>query len=152
MDRRTLLAGIAAASLGGIGAARAAPSARVYAHRGLAIRGADPVAYFRRGAEAAGRPGLALDWAGAIWRFAEEARRAAFAAEPEAFAPQYGGYCAWAVAAKGSLASTRPETWSIVGGRLFLNYDEGVQALWNADRAGFIAEADRRWPEVAARG
>ena len=156
MNRRTLLVGagtaLAAAALGAAFARgrRGLAPARVFSEGGLAIRGTDPVAYFTRGAPRAGDPALTHDWAGATWAFESAGNRDRFAAEPSAYAPRYGGFCAWAVAAKGQLFSTRPENWAIVDGRLYLNFDDAVQAMWNADRAGFIAEADRRWPEIVA--
>ncbi|MEM7487697.1 MAG: YHS domain-containing (seleno)protein [Pseudomonadota bacterium] len=121
---------------------------RVFTVDGIAIRGTDPVAYFTEGAPVPGRADFAHDWRGATWHFASAENRDLFVADPEAYAPQYGGYCAWAVAAKGSLETTQPENWSIVEGRLFLNYNDDVQDMWDEDRSGFIAEADRRWPEV----
>ncbi|MEM9209568.1 MAG: YHS domain-containing (seleno)protein, partial [Pseudomonadota bacterium] len=71
----------------------------------------------------------------------------AFVAEPEAYAPQYGGYCAWAVA-QGKLAAGDPEHWEIVDGRLFVNYNRKIQERWAADRDAFIVQADDNWPEV----
>ena len=157
MDRRTLITAAGAATLAAT-AARAGwfgsgelAAARVYAPDGLAIRGTDPVAYFTDAAPVPGDAGISLEWADATWRFASAANRDAFAADPDAYAPRYGGFCAWAVAAKGELYSTEPANWSIVDGRLYLNFSDAVQAMWNADRAGFIAEADRRWPEIVAR-
>ena len=122
----------------------------IYTEDGVAIGGTDPVAYFTEGAPVAGSPDFTHDWSGATWHFASAENRDLFAADPETYAPAYGGYCAWAVAAKGSLATTQPENWAIVDGRLFLNYNDAVQAQWNEDIPGFIAEGDRRWPDVAA--
>ena len=150
MNRRTLLA----ASLAVAGAAwtmRPEPLAAqaIHAEGGVAIDGTDPVAYFREGAPVTGDPAITHEWQGATWRFASAANRDAFAADPAAYAPQYGGHCAWAVAAKGTLVPTDPDNWAIVDGKLYLNYDDGVQRLWDADRPGFIRDADRRWPEVS---
>ena len=98
-----------------------------------------------------GSPEHSLQWGGVTWHFASDANRDAFAADPEAYAPRYGGFCAWAVAAKGELYSTQPENWSIRNGRLYLNFNDDIQARWEKDPQGFIAEADRRWPELVAR-
>jgi YHS domain-containing protein len=122
----------------------------VFAVDGIAIRGTDPVAYFTEGRPVEGSAEFTHDWEGATWRFASAENRDAFAADPEAYAPAYGGYCAWAIAAKGSLATTQPQNWAIVDGRLFLNYNDDVEARWNEDIPGFIAQGDRNWPEVAA--
>lgn len=124
------------------------PTAPVFAADGYAIRGYDPVAYFAAGRPVAGDDAFTADWNGAVWRFASAGNRDAFLAEPESFAPQYGGFCAWAVAAKGELYSTRPENWSIVDGRLYLNFNDDVQATWETDVPGFIEAGDQRWPEI----
>ncbi len=124
----------------------------VFAKDGVAIRGTDPVAYFTEGRPVAGDTTHALEWNGAVWYFASAENRAAFEAEPERYAPQYGGFCAWAVAEKGKLYSTRPENWSIVDGKLYLNFNDDIQARWQEDIPGFIARGDERWPEVLRGG
>ncbi|MEM7643620.1 MAG: YHS domain-containing (seleno)protein [Pseudomonadota bacterium] len=153
--RRTLLLGAGAAVLAASGASafifgRGVEEGQVFTIDGIAIRGTDPVAYFTEGRPVAGSADFAHDWNGATWHFASAENRDLFAADPEAYAPAYGGYCAWAVAARGSLATTQPENWAIVDGRLFLNFNDDVQARWDEDRAGFIEQGDRRWPEVIA--
>ena len=95
-----------------------------------------------------GTPHFSLMWSGVEWHFATSSNRDAFEADPLAYAPQYGGYCAWAVAEKGVLYSTQPKNWTVVQGKLYLNYDDGVQETWITDRAGFIERGDKRWPEV----
>ena len=113
---------------------------------GTAINGYDPVAYFD-GGPVEGSSDFTHDWNGATWRFASAENRDRFAADPEAFAPQYGGYCAWAVA-QGYTASTDPEAWSVVDGKLYLNYSKSVQAQWEGDIPGNIAKGDANWPSV----
>ena len=120
----------------------------VFSEDGLAIRGTDPVAYFTEGQPRQGREDLSFEWTGATWRFASAENRDAFKADPVAYAPQYGGFCAWAVAAKGELYSTQPANWAIVDGKLYLNFNDDIQARWDTDIPGFIAEGDRRWPEI----
>ncbi len=120
----------------------------VFSENGIAIRGTDPVAYFTEGRPVAGSQAHILDWNGAIWRFASAENLAAFRAEPTRYAPQYGGFCAWAVATKGKLYSTQPANWRIVDDKLYLNFNDSVQATWETDIPGFIQEADRRWPEI----
>jgi hypothetical protein len=88
-----------------------------------------------------------VTWQGAAWRFASAENRERFEADPVAYAPQYGGWCAWAVA-EGYTASTVPEAWKIVDGRLYLNYSRGVQRRWERDIPGNIARADANWPGV----
>jgi YHS domain-containing protein len=125
-----------------------APAQTVYAEQGLAIRGTDPVAYFDQARPVAGRPEFALDWNGATWRFASAANRDRFAADPQRFAPAYGGFCAYAVS-EGYTAPTDPEAWRIVNGRLFLNYDRSVQRTWERDIPGRVARGDANWPRLS---
>ena len=113
----------------------------------LAVSGYDPVAYFVEGRPVEGRKAFEFEWNGATWRFANADNRAAFAADPEKFAPQCGGYCAWAVS-QGTTASTEPEVWRIVDGKLYLNYSKSVQSTWVRDIPGNIAKADKNWPGV----
>ena len=84
---------------------------------------------------------------GAAWRFANAANRDAFAADPEAYAPQFGGYCAWAVS-EGYTASTVPEAWRIVDGKLYLNYSRRIQSRWERDIPGNIARGTANWPDL----
>jgi len=126
-------------------------AAPVYAPEGVAIGGTDPVAYFAEDRPVQGSEQHAFDWNGATWHFATAENRDRFAAEPERYAPRYGGFCAWAVAEKGQLYSTQPSNWAIVDGKLYLNYSDDIQARWQEDIAGFISEADRRWPEIRAK-
>lgn len=117
---------------------------------GLAIKGYDPVAYFEGSGPIKGNKSFAHTWKGARWLFASEEHRARFAAEPEKFAPQYGGYCAWAVA-QGYTADIDPTAWRVVEGRLYLNYDANVQEKWLKDVPGHIRKADENWPKLRDR-
>ena len=112
---------------------------------GLAIRGYDPVAYFTQQKAVRGSEQFVYSWMGATWRFASVQDRDQFAANPTQYAPQYGGYCSYAVS-KGHTASIDPEAWRIVDGRLYLNYSKGVQKNWEQDVPGNILKADRNWP------
>lgn len=114
---------------------------------GTAIDGTDPVAYFTQGKPVPGTSDHSYDWNGATWRFASAENRELFAADPEKYAPQYGGYCAWAVS-QGYTASTDPDAWSIVDGKLYLNYNQSVQDKWERDVPGNIAAGDKNWPKV----
>lgn len=114
---------------------------------GVAIQGYDPVAYF---ADARPRRGLEahfFDWQGARWRFVSAANRDAFAADPERYAPAYGGFCAFGVAS-GYKVAIDPEAWAIVDGKLYLNYSKSVQRNWQADIPGYIAKANTTWPAL----
>lgn len=100
-----------------------------FTSRGKAIRGYDPVAYFTEGKPSEGMLRFTHRWLDALWYFASDENRALFIEEPERYAPQYGGYCAWAVS-RGYTASTDPEAWMIVDEKLYLNYSKSVQAEW----------------------
>lgn len=114
---------------------------------GTAIDGTDPVAYFTEGRPVEGSTSFTHEWNGATWRFVSAENRDKFKAAPEKYAPQYGGYCAWAVS-KGYTASTDPNAWKIVDGKLYLNYNKDVQKQWEGDIPGNIAAADGNWPKV----
>lgn len=116
----------------------------------LAVGGYDAVAYFKMGKPVQGNAQFETAYKGATWRFASRENLDAFRSNPEAYAPQYGGYCAWAVA-QGYTASGDPQVWTIVGGKLYLNYDRSVQAKWEKDIPGFIAKGDRNWPGVLGK-
>ena len=121
-------------------------TAPVYQTSRGALDGYDPVAFFA-GAPAAGRPELTHQWNGATWRFASADNLAAFQRAPEQYAPQFGGYCAYAVA-NGYTAKTAPEAWHIADGKLYLNFDTSVREQWLAQKAGFIRAAEQNWPRV----
>ena len=112
-----------------------------------AVGGYDPIAYFTDGKAIEGKRDITFTWKGVTWRFASEKNRDLFTAKPEAYAPQYGGYCAWAVS-RGYTAKGDPRYWKVVGGRLYLNYDAGVQKDWEKDIPGNIAKGDKNWPVV----
>ncbi len=112
-----------------------------------AIDGYDPVAYFKAQKPVRGDPRYIHEWHGATWRFASEENRAAFAAAPERYAPQFGGYCAFAVAS-GYTAKSDPEAWHVEGDRLYLNFDQSVKSDWMEKRAELIPEGAKNWPRV----
>jgi YHS domain-containing protein len=116
---------------------------------GVAVAGHDPVAYFPEGRPVAGKASIALSHNGAKWWFASEANREAFRRTPDRYAPQFGGYCAWAVS-QGHTAPIDPRAWTIREGKLYLNYDLAVQAEWEKDIAANIAKGERNWPRIRA--
>jgi hypothetical protein len=114
---------------------------------GLAADGYDVVAYFTEGKPVKGSKDFVHEWQGAKWRFASAAHRDQFTAAPENFAPQFGGYCAWAVS-QGYTAGIDPTAWKIVNDKLYLNYSAKVQKTWEQDTAGHIRMAEVNWPGV----
>jgi YHS domain-containing protein len=94
-----------------------------------------------------GKPSIALNYGGAQWHFSSAANRKAFKADPDKYAPQFGGYCAYAVS-QGYTAKGEPEVWQIVEGKLYLNFSRGVQKIWLRDIPGYIVSAKTNWPSV----
>ncbi|WP_310093943.1 MULTISPECIES: YHS domain-containing (seleno)protein [Bosea] len=115
-----------------------------------AIRGYDPVAYFRESAPRQGLAEHALIRDEAVWRFASAENKALFKADPQRYLPAYGGFCAYGTS-RGYLVKIEPEAWSIVGGRLFLNYDLDTRATWLSDTEAHIMRADTLWPTLSDR-
>jgi hypothetical protein len=118
--------------------------------QGVALKGYDPVAYFERKQPVKGTPQFSHEWMNAKWLFSSAADRDRFAADPARYAPQYGGYCAYAVS-QGHTAPIDPEAWRVVDGKLYLNYSKGVQKKWSEDIPGYIEKADRNWPAISSK-
>jgi YHS domain-containing protein len=114
---------------------------------GAAIKGYDPVAYFTENKPVPGSPAYQAEYKGSTFRFASQAHRDAFMADPERYAPQYGGFCAFGTAG-GYKAAIDPAAFTIVDGKLYLNYNADVQKQWARDIPGFISKADKNWPQV----
>ena len=119
----------------------------VYAPAGRAINGYDPVAFFTNNKPTLGTEEFKYNWKGANWYFASKENLQQFAASPERYAPQYGGYCAYGTA-EGHKAPTKAETFTIEDGKLYFNYNNDVKKEWDKNRPAFISKADLAWPEV----
>ena len=130
-------------------ASRAAANEQVVVdwHSGLAISGYDPVAFFTDSKPVTGKPDIELRYGGAVWRFANIGNRAAFAARPDIYMPQYGGHDPLGVA-RGLAVAGNPNVWLIAGTRLFLFYDGERRDKFVANPDRVIAPADRKWPDV----
>ena len=113
----------------------------------LAVEGYDPVGYFTVGKAVKGSKKFQMEWMGAKWRFSSAENMALFQQEPEKYAPQYGGYCAWAMA-KGQTAGIDPQQFSIVDDKLYLNFNKSIQGKWTENRDELIRLADEEWPEL----
>ena len=149
MTRNRFLAVAAVAALCSFlpAAGFAAPRVNKSFFGSVALDGYDPVAYFTDGKPVEGRSEITHEWNGAVWRFATAEHRDLFVADPAKYAPQYGGYCAYAVS-QGHTADIDPAAWKIVDGKLYLNYDREVQKLWEQDVPGYIRKADENWPRI----
>ncbi len=148
INRRAVICGaLVLASFSGLAVAAENP---VYSSGGIAINGYDPVAYFTQGKPVAGIAGIEAAWNGATWLFSSEANKAAFVAAPEKYAPQYGGYCAYAVS-KGYTAKTDPAAFTVRSGKLYLNYSPAVAQTWLGAVDANIAAGDANWPGLIGR-
>jgi hypothetical protein len=116
-------------------------------HTGLAIDGYDPVAFFTDGKPLQGSSNLELRKGDVVWRFINVGNRAAFAAAPDVYMPQYGGYDPIGVA-RGLAVAGNPNVWLIQGQRLFLFYDSARRQKFASDPNRVMASADRKWPDV----
>ena len=116
-------------------------------HRGIAIAGYDPVAYFTDGKPVVGDPQIWALHRGATYLFASEDHRWQFLREPEHYAPAFGGYCGFA-ASIARLSPTSPEYWQIIDNRLVLQHNQHAFELFNKDAVGNLAQADANWPKL----
>jgi pentapeptide MXKDX repeat protein len=129
------------------GMMKAVPHALNLDKSGVALHGYDPVAYFIAGTPEAGKSDFTSTHEGATYHFASAASRDAFAASPERYAPQFGGYCAMGVAL-GKKLDIDPAAWRIVDGKLYLNVNKQVQRDWQKDIPGNIQKAVANWPRI----
>jgi len=119
----------------------------VFIKSDAAIQGYDPVAYFKESKPVKGKAELSYAWKQATWHFSSQQNLEDFKGNPEKFAPQFGGYCAYGMA-EGHKAPTSPDAWTVVDDKLYLNYNKNVKQLWNKDRPANIEKATKNWPKV----
>ena len=115
---------------------------------GLALKGFDVVAYFKEGKAVEGKKDFEHTWMDATWRFSTAENRDLFAKDPEKYAPQFGGYCAFGVTS-GYLAPIDPTAWKVVDDKLYLNYDSEIQKRWAKDIPGNIKKGHEKWPAAS---
>lgn len=115
--------------------------------QGIALQGYDPVAYFTSGAPAKGSTTFTATHDGATYHFATAENLEKFKADPAAYAPQYGGFCAMGVALHKKLDGD-PNVWKIVDGNLYLNVNSEVSVAWQRDIPGNLAKANEEWPQI----
>lgn len=114
----------------------------------VAVSGYDTVSYFQgSGKPVLGDARFMVKHAGAEYHFSSQANADTFKADPDAYAPQYGGHCAWAMS-RGSLAPGDPTLYKIHGGKLYLNFNRNVQSTWLGDIDGFLAKSEPAWAKV----
>lgn len=117
---------------------------------GSTLKGYDAVAYFAVNSAVKGDAKYAYVWNGARWLFSSEDNMTKFMTNPEAYAPQFGGYCAYAVS-EGYTADADPEAWKIVEGKLYLNYNRDVQKTWEKNEAERIANGKKNWQQFKTK-
>lgn len=128
-----------------------AQKSSTFIQSGKAIRGHDPVAYFTESKPVKGNEKLVYNWNNANWYFSSQQNLDQFKADPEKFAPQYGGYCAYGLS-NGYKAPTDADAWTIENGKLYLNYNTEVREMWNKEKKERIEKADKNWPQVKDKG
>lgn len=116
----------------------------IFQKNGVAINGYDPVAYFTDNMPVKGKEALSFDWKDAKWQFSSDTNLALFKANPEKYAPQYGGFCAYGVS-ENHKSPTDPSAWTIVDEKLYLNYSPKVKELWTKDIPNRIKKANDYW-------
>ena len=121
-----------------------------YEKNGVALRGYDPVAYFKDDKPIKGAAEHKAEYKGSTFHFSSQTNRDAFVADPARYAPQYGGFCAYGTAS-GYKAAIDPAAFTVVSGKLYLNYNRDVQKEWSKDVPGFIGKADKNWPTVSTQ-
>ena len=110
----------------------------------VAIRGYDPVAYFKSHTSALGNHQYTYTYAGRTWQFKNPTNRMVFMKNPHYYMPQYNGYSAYDVA-QGSFRRADPRIWKIVNGKLYLNRDADIQKQWQRNPNTYIKQANDYW-------
>lgn len=126
-----------------------AQKSEIFEVDGAAINGYDVVAFFKEGKPLKGKADFSYQWKGTNWFFSSKQNLDSFKTTPEKFAPQYGGYCAYGSSdGTGHKAPTEANTWTIVNGKLYFNYNNDVKAMWGKDKENLIKKADTNWPAL----
>jgi YHS domain-containing protein len=153
MDRHAALRNFFVLLLAALAAAvfvTTAQAGEFFERDGVALRGYDAVAYVKDGQAVKGRAQYSAEYKGSAFHFSSPAHRDAFAADPAQYAPQYGGFCAFGMS-KGYKAATDPAAFTVVNGKLYLNYNRDVQKQWSTDVPGFVALANKQWPAAQSQ-
>jgi len=145
--RHILILGACACGAGVSGSIAVAQSGTPTSGSRLALDGYDPISYFDPGSPEKGSPQFSFAFDDAVYWFKSADHLAKFVTDPERYAPQYGGYCAYGTS-QGHKAPTEVETWTIVDGKLYFNYNAKVKEMWLKDQKAYIEKADKTWPEI----
>lgn len=116
----------------------------------LAIDGYDPVSYFTESKAVEGVADHALNWQGATWHFSSAENKALFESDPEKYAPQYGGYCAYAVSIN-KLYKIDPHQFTVMNDKLYLNLNHSTLKKWRKAPEKYIEKANANWPALLDR-
>jgi YHS domain-containing protein len=119
----------------------------IFSNESGAINGYDPVAYFGESKPVKGSDSLTYQWKDAAWHFSSQKNLQAFKSNPDKYAPQFGGYCAFGMS-RGYKAKTLPETWTVIDGKLYLNYNMDVKKEWSKTPEVYIEKANKNWIDV----
>jgi YHS domain-containing protein len=119
----------------------------IFQKGGSAIGGYDPVAFFTENQPVKGDSRYQFQWKDATWLFSSQANLDSFRSSPDKFAPQYGGYCAYGMA-EGHKAPTEVDTWTLVDGKLYFNYNQQVKESWSKDIPTYIEKANQNWEQI----
>jgi len=117
----------------------------------VGIEGYDPVAYFKLGKAVKGNKDITTYYQGVTYRFSSTESREEFKKNPSAYEPQYGGWCAYAMGAKGEKVSIDPKTFKILNGKLYLfyhSYWNNTLTDWNKDESSLKTKADAAWQKI----
>jgi YHS domain-containing protein len=115
-----------------------------------AVSGYDTVAFFTDAKAVNGSPFITAEYQGATYFFASEEHKKLFTDQPQKYAPQCGGFCAYGVGL-GNLFPVDINTWQVRNGKLYLNLNDGVLKKFNADFDGNVAKADKNWPGLVKK-
>jgi YHS domain-containing protein len=124
-----------------------AQKGEVFATSRGAISGYDAVSFFTEQKPVKGKKEFSIKWKDATWYFSSEENKKAFVSDPEKYAPQFGGYCAYGVS-QNHKSPTEIDTWTMVDGKLYFNYNNEVKQLWLKDQSNLIQLANKNWPTL----
>ena len=108
------------------------------------------MAYFTQNEAVRGDKEFQYEWNHGVWHFSSAENLAKFKQNPERYAPQYGGWCAYAAAVNNDLVTVSPKAFAVVNDKLYLNYNDSINEKWNAQKESYIEQADKKWPELLA--